>query len=143
MNRLFAGLLLDDLLGLLFFGLKEGADPFEDIRAQDEGGGDDSLSACDIAITTALLVLLAIGIESPVLSAVGSVKGPVDVAQDCTLDVLCLGLDEGHLLIKFGEEVVAELIGFDDVGLCVGGRSLEVRQGWLDVFGVASVGQFN
>lgn len=140
---LFAGLLLDDLLGLLLLGLEERADPFEDIRAHDQRGGDDGLAAGHVALAATLLVFVIVGAEGPVLGGVGRLQGPVDIAHECALDVLGLRLDNGHLLVELGEELVTELVGLGHVGLRVRGRRLEVGEGGLDEFRVARVGQLD
>jgi len=144
-NRLHSfvvGLFVGSLLGLFLFGLKEGTDPFEDIRAQDERCCDDGLATSHIAFST-LLVLILVCIESPVFGGVGSLQWPVDVANDCILDILRLGLDNRYLLVKLGEELVTELVGFGNVGFCVGSWSLKVGERGLDKFGVAGVCQLN
>jgi len=135
------GVLVNGLLGFFLLGLEEGADPFEDIGAQDEGGGHDRLAARNIAFSAAFLVFIIVGLERPFLGVASLGEGPVDVAHDGALDVLGLGLDNGDLLVELAEELVAELIGLGDIGLCIGSRGFEVRQGGLDELGVACVGQ--
>lgn len=143
LRQLFAGLLLDRLFGLLLLGLEEGTEPFENVGAQDQRSCDDSLATSHNALPATLLVFVIVGAQRPVLGGVGGLNRPVEIAPEGALDVFCLGLDNGHLLVDFGEQLVTELIGFGDIGLCVGGGSLEVRQGRFDEFGVASVGQLN
>lgn len=121
--------------------LKEGANPLEHVGGQDERGGHDRLAACNNTLATALLVLFIVGLQSPILGVVGLLKRPVDVAEEGVLNILGLGLDDGDLLVDFGQKLVAELVGFGDVGLRVRGRGLEVWEGRLDELGVAGVGQ--
>jgi hypothetical protein len=143
-SPLFAvGLLGGNLLRLLFLGLKERADPFEEIGAEDKRRRDDGLATCNVAFTAALLVFILVRVESPGLGGVGGLQRPVHVAEDCALDLLSLRLDNGHALVEFCEELVTELVGLGHVGLCDGRRSLEVGKGGLDKFGVAGVGQLN
>ncbi len=98
--RLVVGLLTGDFLRLLLLGLEERADPLEDIRAQYQGSGNDGLAAGDVAFSTALLVLVLVCAECPVLCSVGGLKRPVDIAENRTLNLFCLGLDDGYTLIE-------------------------------------------
>lgn len=118
-RRLFARFLLGNLFGLLLLRLKEGAHPLESIGGQDKGSGDNCLSTSDVALASNLLVLFVICGEGPVLGLTGLLEWPVNIPKDGALDLLCLRLDNGDFLIKLGEKQVTELVGLDDVGLCV------------------------
>jgi len=142
-HSLVVGLLGHDLLGLILLGLQEAAKPLQNFRSKDEGSGDGSLATSNIAIAATLLVLGAVGIESPVLGLGSLGEGPVDQIRDGLLNVFCLGLDDGHTLVNLGQELVTDLVGLSGIGLRVGGRSLEVGESGLDEFGVASIGHLD
>ena len=74
---------------------------------------------------------------------VGSLKRPINVADNCALNLLCLGLDNRHPLIKLGQDFVTQLICLGDVGLRIGSGSLKVGKRRLDKLGVAGVCQFD
>lgn len=73
---LVAGLLLHQFLRLSLLGLEEGAEIVEDVGTQHQGAGDDSLAAGNVAITAALLVLVAVCAEHPVLCLGGLDQRP-------------------------------------------------------------------
>lgn len=142
-DPLFRRLLLGNLLGLFLLLLQEVADPLEDVAGQNKAGGDDCFATSHNALAAALLVFIAVGLECPVFGVVCGVERPVDVCNQCILNLFCLGLDNRDALVKFAQELVTQLICLGHIGLRVGCGGLEVGQGRLDKFCVASIGEIN
>ena len=139
--NLVARLLLHHGLSISLLGSKEAAQPGQDITRNDQRAGDHGLATRDNAVATTLLVLARPGAEDVLLALVRLGHGPEDVGEDGVFDLGRLLLDDGHLVVHHGQEVVTNFIDLGDVGRGVGDGRLEVGEGGLDEFGVGGVGQ--
>jgi hypothetical protein len=140
---LVVGFLLNHLLCFLLLGLQKAAQPLQHLGSKHKRRRDSSLAAGDIAIAAALLVLVRVGAEDPVFGLGALSQRPVDHVADGLLDILRLGLDDGNALVNLGQKLVTELVSLGGIGLCVGSRSLEVRQRRLDKFRISSIGDLD
>ena len=113
MSTLVVGLLLGHTLRVLLLRAQEVANPSERIGGEDEAGGDDSLSTSHHAVSAALLVLAAIGVQRVILTLTRKTDGEEGVVQHGSLDLGCVLLDDGEGLVDFAQSTFG-----DGVGLC-------------------------
>lgn len=64
----------------------------------------------------------------------------MDIINCCLFDITGLGLDNGNSLVELGEDGVANLVDFGDVGFCVRGWLLQVGEKGLDESAIGKVG---
>jgi len=124
---LIASFLLRNLLGLFLLLAQKVCQPREGIARDDQTARDDSLAASDIPISTALLVLVDIGVQCIVLGLTNDVKWEEDEVQHATLQLLCVFLHNREFLVGLAQHTVCDLVGLVDVGCDVAVWLLRVR----------------
>lgn len=85
MNSLLG--LLSNLLGLFLLLLQERGKVCEPFTGDNEAATHKSLAASNDTVTTALLVLIVVGLEDIISLLACSLEWPVNVVDDCLLDL--------------------------------------------------------
>lgn len=127
-----AGFLLHEILALLLLLPQERTQPGQTIARHHQAGRDHRLTARDVSIPAALLVLAAVSLEDVVLALARQFEGVESVVEDGGLDLLRVFFHDREGLVDFGQARGGDLVGFGDIGRDVAVGTLRVREDRLD-----------
>lgn len=94
-------------LGLFLALLEQARNVCKPVTGNYKAATDQGFATSHDAVTTASLVLVAIGIDIVVFLADSNLDGPVDIIYCCLLDLAGLRLNDRDSLIKLGKKGVA------------------------------------